>query len=790
MVSRLHRALIRDLWHLRGQVIATAIVVGVGLAAFVTMVSTYQSLVRARADYYSAYRFADVFASLKRAPDSLVASVRLIPGVAAVQTRIAQDVILSVPGLAEPATGRLISLPSAGTSAQSLNRLYLVAGRYPAPRSEDEVVASQTFARANSLGLGSRIGAILNGRWKLLRIVGLALSPEYVYEVSPAMIFPDNRRFGVLWMNGEGLATAFNMKGTFNDLSLSLARGASRDDVIDAVDRLLAPYGGFRAYGRADQPSNRFLSDELAEIEVNATYIPLIFLAVAVFLVYTLLARLITVQRSQIALVKSFGYSDLRIGAHYLEFALLIVSLGLIGGLACGGYFGAELIGVYRRYFHFPILQYRLSPSVMLFASAIAVAAAIGGSLTAVSRAVRLPPAEAMRPQPPRSFQAGLLDRLGLVRRLDTVTRALLRNLARRPWRAALSILGVSAAVATVVVGRFMFDAVNALMTVHFDAAQREDVTVTFSEVRSRGAVTSLRDLPGVLRVEPFRAMPAVIRAGHREKRVSILALPPAGSLRQLIDTQRRPIEVPPEGLVLTRKLARMLAVHEGNRVVVEQLDGRRRRFDTAVVRLSDEPLGVSGYMDTNALAGLLGEQAPISGALLQVDSTREAALYASLKHTPAIATVSIRSATLRTIREIMDRSFILMTLVMTGFGVILVAGVVYNSVRIALSERANELASLRVLGFTRVEVGQLLLGEQALLCLVAVPAGCALGALLAWLLVPAFDRELFRLPFVLTGATFGFASLVTLGSAALAAALVAGRIARLDLIAVLKSRE
>lgn len=789
-MSRLHRALLRDLWHLRGQVLATALVVSVGLGAFVTMVSTYQSLARARDDYYSAYRFADVFASLKRAPDSLAAALRAIPGVAAVQTRVSEGLILSVPGLAEPATGRLISLPVTAAGAQSLDRLHLTAGRYPSARSEDEIVVSQTFARANSLEPGSRLGAVLNGRWKVLRVVGLALSPEYIYEVGPGMVVPDNRRFGVLWMNAEGLATAFNMKGAFNDVTVALARGASSRDVIDAIDRLLARYGGFRAYDRTEQPSNRFLTDELGEIEVNATYIPAIFHAVAVFLVYTLLARLITLQRSQIALLKAFGYSDLRIGAHYLELALVIVGIGLLTGIVLGTYFGAGLIGVYQQYFHFPALRYRLSPELMIIAAAIALAAAVGGSLTAVRRAVRLPPAEAMRPEPPRSFRAGLLDRLGVTRGLDTVTRAILRNLARRPWRAALSALGIAAAVATVVIGRFMFDAVNALMAVHFGAAERGDVTVIFNENRSAGVLTSLRSLPGVLRVEPFRAMPTLIRAGHREKRVSVLALRPSGTLRQLIDARRRRIEVPPRGLVLTRKLARILDVAEGDHVVVEQLDGRRRQFTAAVVRLSDEPVGINGYMDADALAGILGEDAPVSGAVLQVDKSREAALFASLKRTPAVAAVSIRSATLAAIREIMNRSFILMTVVMTGFGIVLVAGVVYNSIRIALSERGNELASLRVLGFTRAEVGQLLLGEQALLTLAAIPAGCALGALICRLLVPAFDRELFRLPFTLTGATFGFASLVTLGSAVLAGCVVAGRIARLDLIAVLKARE
>lgn len=778
------------MWHLRGQVLATALVVGCGIAAFTAMRSTYQSLVQARGTYYAASRFADVFTQVKRAPERLAGRVREISGVAAVQTEVAESVTLTVPGLTEPATGRLISLPASPAGTRGLNRLTLTAGRYPAAHSDNEVVVSQTFAQANALRPGSRLGAVLNGRWKDLTVVGTVLSPRYVYEVSPAMTFPDNKRFGVLWMNAEALSSAFSMKGAFNDLSLTLRRGASEAGVIEAVDRLLAPYGGLGAYGRAEQSSDRFLSDELAEIEVEATYIPAVFLGVAAFLLYTLLARQITLQRGQIALLKSFGYGDRRIGAHYLELALLIVAVGLIAGLALGGYFGAALIGVYRKYFHFPALEYQLSAPLILTATAIALSAAVLGALATVARAVRLPPAQAMRPEPPRSFHAGALESLGLARRLDPVGKTLLRNLARRPWRAALSVIGIAAAVATVIVGRFMFDAVNSLMQRHFNTTERQDVTVTFVENRSPRALASLRALPGVLEVEPYRLMPARLRAGHRSKRLSIVAIPPSGGLRQLIDAKGRRIDLPPDGIVLTGKLAEILGVRAGDRVDIEQLDGRRRRFSTRVVRLSGEPLGISAYMDRQALAAILGEDTSLSGALLKIDATRERQLYAELKRTPAVAGVSVRRATLATIHDIMNRSFILMTSIMSAFGIVLVIGVVYNSARIALSERGRELASLRVLGFTRLEVAQLLLGEQAIVTLAAIPAGCALGVLISWLLVPLFDRELFRLPFELTAATLGFASLVALGAAALSAALVAARIRRLDLVAVLKTRE
>jgi len=353
-----------------------------------------------------------------------------------------------------------------------------------------------------------------------------------------------------------------------------------------------------------------------------------------------------------------------------------------------------------------------------------------------------------------------------------------------------MSIIGIGAAVATVVVGRFTFDAVNHLMAVHFDSAQRDDITVVLREPNTGAAALEIERLPGVLRAERFRSTPVWLRFEHHEKRTAILGISPDMDLKQLVDSQRRRIDVPADGLVLTRKLAELLGATPGDLITVEQLEGRRILFTRPLVKLSDEPLGMSAYMDSRALARALDEDGEVSGALLQVDSLRGQDLYEALKRMPAVAAVAIRAAMLQTIRDVMNRSFIMMTIVMTVFAAVLVVGVVYNSARIALSERGNELASLRVLGFSKFEVMGLLLGEQAVLTLLAIPLGFALGALTCRLLVPVFDRELFRLPFVLNSDTFAFATLITLGAAVLSGGLVVGRIAKLDLIAVLKSRE
>src|SRR5512146_1041292 len=278
----LDRKILRDVVHLRGQFVAVGLVVACGVASYVSMVSTYRSLLLSQSAYYATYRFGNIFVQLKRAPASVAARIAQISGVSAVQTRVVRDVILDIPGLSEPATGRLVSIPDRQTPI--LNDLFLRQGRYTSVGRSEEIIASEAFASANDLKLGDHISAVINGRWKSLVIVGIALSPEYVYEVRSAAEFTrDNRRFGVLWMGYEALASSFNMEGAFNDVSLTLSSRTSEEEVIARLDRILAPYGGTGASGREEQVSHRFLSDEISQNRITGTALPAIFLAVAAF---------------------------------------------------------------------------------------------------------------------------------------------------------------------------------------------------------------------------------------------------------------------------------------------------------------------------------------------------------------------------------------------------------------------------------------------------------------------------------------------------------------------------
>ena len=787
-MSGLDRKLWRDLLHLRGQVVAIMVMVACGAMSFVAMRATWQALLESQESYYAAYRFGDLFAQLKRAPESMRGRVEQIPGVAAVQLRVVAEVTIDVPGLNEPATGRLISIRP--ESSGGLNEIHLVDGRRPGVGNADEVIVSEAFSKANRLRPGDQISAVINGKWRRLLIVGTALSPEYIYEIRPGDLFPDPQRFGVLWMDHGALGPAFDLAGAFNDISLALAPGADATLVIEQLDRMLEPYGGFGAFNRSEQSSHRFISNELDELRVFCTWIPGIFLAVTAFLLHVVLSRLVSTQRDQIGVLKAFGFGNRTIGTHFLKLSLIAVTGGIVPGLGLGYLWGRSLAGLYAEFFHFPALRYRVDLVVMGWAALICSAAAILGALGAVRRAVRTPPAEAMRPEPPARFEAGLLERLGWQRAVPLSLRIILRNLERTPVKSALTALGISLSVAVLFIGFYFFDAIGHLVRIEFNQVLREDLTLFFRDPLGPSVSDELRRIEGVLRVESFRAAPVRLRFGHHTRRLALLGLEADSELRRVIDVDEQVHPVPADGLLLTTKLADLLGVRPGDLVTVESLEGDRQIREAPVRGLINDMMGLNAYIEIEALGRLMGDGGAVSGVHLQLDRHARDRLYQQFKQTPAIKGLLIPEAMLDNFNRTLARTIGSSTTITIILACILAFGLVYNAARIALSERGRELASLRVLGFTRGEVTAMLLGEQAVLTLIAIPLGYLIGYGLCGLIIRAVDTELLRLPLVLTAQTFLSSAGIVLLAAIFSGLLIRRRLARLNLIEVLKTRE
>lgn len=784
----LDQKLVRDLWHLRGQVLAIALVLAAAAATFILSAGVYQSLQETREAYYARNHFADVFANMTRAPRSIVERAQQIEGVQRAEGSIQQYATIDFAGRNEPVRALINSVDELGRTR--LNQLFLTSGRMPHPGKASEVVVDDAFAEANDLAAGDSVDALIYGSRQRLDIVGTGLAPDYIYSIAPGDLIPDNSRFGIFWMGRKALEAATNRTEAINALSLVLERGASQAEVIRRLDRILEPYGGTGAYGREDQISHAFLDNELMQLDAMTRVIPPVFLLVSVFLVYIVLGRMIRTERSQIGLLKAFGYSGRQIGMHYFKFALVIALIAILLGAVAGIWMGRGMTRIYAEYYRFPFLYYRISGGVFLQAAALSIGAATLGALAGMRSAVTLAPATAMAPPPPPVYRSGRVETLGRRAGFTTIGHMIVRHIARWPGRSAMTVVGVALSLGLLFSIMQFTDSSRTMLDSYFFRAQRQDLTVSFIEAQNEDVIFELMQIPGVLRAEGMRAVPVKLSNGNLSERTAIESMAPDSRLSARIDRDGAEIALPESGLMLSRQLADQLHVNAGDHVQVEVLGGRRTEGRFRIAGVVDEYIGARAYAGPGTLQELTRDRAPVASALVSIDPSARDAILISLKEMPVVLGVTEKKAALALFEDMIDDNIYTMLFFYISFASAIAIGVVYNSARILFSERAHELATLRVLGYHRSEVGLVLLGELALLVVAAVPLGCFLGYWMAQLMTQMFSSDLFRLPFAPNRSTYAEASMIVLVAAMATAVLVARRVLRLDMVRVLKARD
>lgn len=784
----LNRLLFAELRRIWGQSLAICAVLACGVATIVLSASTVRSLEFTCEKYYRQFRFGEVFVPVTRAPASIGRRLAEIEGVEHVDTRVVRSVILDVPGMVEAASCRLISLSEEHPGRQNL--VHLRQGRMPQPDRRGEVLASEVFAEAHGLTPGDEVTVIMNGRRERLRIVGLGMSPEYVYSLPPGQLLPDNRHFGVLWMPYRQLASAFNMEGAFNSASLILHPHASVEEVIAKVDQVTARHGGLGAYDRGEQGSHRRVADEIYQVENMSFIWPAVFLAVSAFLFNLVFSRLVRQRQEEIATLRAFGYGPLQIGWLYVKLLLILIGGGVLLGSIVGVLLAKQMMSLYAQFFRFPVLYFEVDWRAIPQAALISTAIGLGGGFAAIRRAMRLPPAVAMRPETPTRYRRSLIERLGLAPLISTTGMMVFRRLERHLPSTLLSVLGMALGVAVVVLGSFIEDTVNYVVDIQFSRSQRQDVMVTLVEAASPGARYDVAKLPGVQAVESFRGAAARLSAAGGSRRVGLMGLEPNPQMFRVLDEDYQPVPIEAVGLTISEKLAELLGVRVGDTVDIEFLENRRRRVEAPVAAIFRDYGEPAAYLRKSTLHRLLQESDRHSGFFLTVDSQHMDQLHLAIKHTPAVASITVKGAALESFKELFSASQAPMRIVYAVFASIISFGVIFNCALITMAERSRDLATLRVIGFTRREVSSVLLGELAVITLASIPLGLPIGYGFAAFAVAALDTETHRFPLVISNATFAYAAVVTLVAAAISAWTVRGRVDKLDLIGVLKVKE
>lgn len=787
-MEALDRKLLRDFARLWTQFLAIALVLAAGVSILLMSFSMSRALDDTRAAYYERNRFADVTTNARSVPLSMLETIREIEGVARVQHFVTTHATLEIDGKTGNTLAFFTSLPHGEEPA--LNLPLLRRGDWPDPLSTDEVMLNDPFAEANGLMPGDRFTANINGSERVLSVSGWALSPEFIYTIGPGSLMPDNEDYGIIWMPERPLAGLLGRTGAFDNLAVELRPGFRPEPVMEELDRLLSPYGSWGAIARADQTSNAFIEGEILQLRTLSYILPPIFLGITVFLVNMVIGRIVTLERTEIGLLKALGYSKWTIALHYLLLAGLVAVVGVGIGWAVGSWLAFNMAKMYATFFDFPYLVYNTSWGTYIFSGVLGLLAAGSGAVISAMKAARLSPATAMQPPAPPRYKRNLLDRVLAALRLSQPSMMIVRSITRWPLRAALSVLGMALAVSILVASNFFPDALEEIIETAFDQSNRQDAVLFFNDVMPESALQEARRLPGVRQAEGQQYLTAILRHEHAEKRVGIEARRPDLDLSRVVDAEGQIINAPPDGIMLSERLAAQLNVAAGDLIEVEFLGNRDGTYEMPVTRLVTQYFGLGAYVDQDSMDRLFQQAPQVSVINVTIDDALRDEFEASLTDLPRLGGAAMMDENRRSFEDTIAENITVTTTIYAILGVLITVGVAYNGARIQLSERARELASLRILGFTRGEVGYILLGEIMLLAIVAQPVGWALGWLFAKSMVEAFTSDLYAIPFVLKPATFSSASLVVLIAALVSVLIVLRRLDRLNLVSVMKTRE
>ncbi len=780
--------LFRDLKQLRAQTITTAILVICGVSLLVSSWSAFQSLRSVRDSYYKNYQFADIFAEFKAAPAEIIAKIRHLDGIESAEARIVMDGLVYLKTQPEPALARFIMLTPANQS--NLNKLYIRRGRLPVESTEIEIAVHEAFAEANNLSLGDTFKILIQGQSEDAKIVGITISPEFVYALNPAAPLPDDHHFGIFWLLPKPLQRMAKMKDVTNSIIAKMSKDASTGAVLERVNQVLKPYGNSGAYERKHQLSNMFVEDEIRQQKASAIITPSIFLLVAAFLTHIILSRLVAIHRPQIATLKALGYYDREISLHYMKMILIMMLVGAIPGIFLGDIIGILLTRTYQQFFHFPNLNFSLSLQAAIIGLVAGITPALLGGWSGLRAIYKLTPAEAMRAPSPPVYKPSIIERWGLQTRISIKTKMVWRNLFFRPVRLLLSVLGICAALAVIVTGGSWNDMTDFLMATQFQRQQREDMSVSFLKPLPASSIRELLNIPGILAAEGQRSVPARLIYKNHKRELGITGWPDHIQMSRKLDKDLKNIEIPDNGILLSRYFQDAWGLKVGENIDIEILEGKLPVFSTRIAAFSDDLIGLSASMKFRPLLKELKEETGYNVVTLKVDPIKSTEVYVKLKNFSQIYSVNLKKQLYLGFQESMGGLIRVFTMVLIIFALAIAIGIIYNSVRVSFSERSWEMASLRILGFSKGSVFEMLTSEIVTQISLAIIPGCLAGWGLVYLSMESIHAETFSFPVFIEPSTFAMAILVIIFALIFSLLIMLRMIGSINLVDALKVRE
>ncbi len=656
--------------------------------------------------------------------------------------------------------------------------------------ASNQVLVSEVFAEARRVKIGDRLHVSLGGRQVMLEVAGIAIAPEFLFQMREGAGVPDNQRYAVLWMRYDDLAPAVSMSGMFNSLLVSTPTQEKSELSRELIRQSLPPKATLAIETRAEQLSHRYTKNAIAQLYSIAIMPPIIFLSVAAFLIYIAMSRLIKTERQNIAILRSFGYSIFETGQHYALFVLTVVATGCLVGTIVGWNLAHQATSIYASVYRFPSLPVQFDPWGLVYSMIAASMAGLLGGGISVWRAAILPPAIALRPEPPASYRLGWIDRLAVLFHLGSLNRMILRGMTRWPIRTVLGILGIALGIGSMVMGSYTQGAISYVIDFEFFFTRRYDIMVHLKEGTSEAAVKELLRLPGVLACDPFDSAACKIIVGNRQRTVTLYGIRESGKMVCPVDDQLKPVTIPSASVAFNNELFKALAISLGDSVEIELLNGTNRKIEVLAQARTSDYAGLNAYVNLDDFQRWFRDDESVRGAWLQVQADQLEAVTHLLNERPKVVAMTVKSRAIENFLETDSKNILLFRVFNMLFSSVIGIGAVYSIASISLFERQRDLALMRVLGYSAHETGRVLIGELVAMMLVAVPIGCLLGYLFACLATWMVNTEMQRIPILVQLDVFAASAFVSCVSCAISAIIIQRRVYSIDCVELLKSKD
>ncbi len=793
VVGILAKKLLNFIKHNKGQYAAATAVVVVGIMVYISLQTTYYNLSQSQSKFYRENNFADYYFQVVKAPEAVTKQISSIPGVKRVTGRIQKDVPIFKTNQ-DRATARLVSytLPM----DDELNRITLEKGRsFAASQSGSsvEAVVDPKFGPANGISWGDTITVVVDGKERFVNIVGSANSPEFIYPMKDAAdILPDPAKFGIFMLENRQAQQLLDMDGQINQVLIEFLPGSDQTRIVESVEDILKPYGMLTSYPRKYQLSHAVLQAKLDGIGSVALYIPAIFLLMAAVIQFIILRRMVKTQRTQIGVMKALGYNNSQIMMHYTLYALAVSSVGAVLGIALGNLMAGGISDLFSFYFNLPGGLKSFDLGTIINALTLSVGIGMVAGLTGSRGVLYIQPAEAMRPEPPRSSSRSWLEKWpALWGAFSPGWKMTLRNIGRNRGRFTVTVVGVMFAVSLLIIAFFYNDAVDYMMKKYFYQGETYDITVRFNSVVSEDELINISRLDGVRCVEAFMEVPVKIHFRGKGEDEILLAYPENMNMKKLQGENGQLIRVPGEGIIINQRTADKLGIIVGDQVEVETLmtTGPIHIETAYIAGVTQQLFGGGSYINLDQANRILGERHAATGAMIDVQADKIDEIQNQLDGMLGIASVLSRQKEIQIFQEEMSAVTGAMSIIIF-FAVVLGFAIIYNASVINFSERRRELTTLRVMGFTLHEISALMLKENILLMVGGIILGLPFGKLMVKSYVESAATEQFTLPVIIYPATYLFSAIGGIIFVMVAHYFAVRGIRELDLVATMKNTD